>query len=207
MHFFTVVLSCLAVHRPHEHVTIADIFDRFSSIRLSFAEFFQIAPPNSPRYYTVSSSRRLVPDVVSITLGLCETDVLPLPRCSSYLAKLTQGESIRASFHRSSFVFPLHDHRPIMLISAGTGIAPFRAFLQDLEHEVATSPHGHRPAYLFYGCRDASVDFLYAEEFQRARDSGVLDELHVAFSADGDHSKRVLGLHICYCALLTSDCP
>uniref|UniRef100_A0AAV1UG83 NADPH--hemoprotein reductase n=1 Tax=Peronospora matthiolae TaxID=2874970 RepID=A0AAV1UG83_9STRA len=184
------VAEAIYAERPHKHVTIADILDRFPSVQLSFADFFQIAPPNYPRFYTVSSSRRLVPDVVSITLGLCETDGLPLPRCSSYLAKLEQGKSVRASFHRSSFVFPFHDHRPIMLISAGTGIAPFRAFLQDLEHEAATSPHGHRPAYLFYGCRNADVDFLYAEELQRARDCGVLDELHVAFSADSDHPKQ-----------------
>ena len=78
-----------------------------------------------------------------------------------------------------------------MLISAGTGIAPFRAFLQDLEHEDKTSPHRHRPAYLFYGCREASVDFLYGEELERARESGVLDQLHVTFSDDGDRPKRV----------------
>ncbi|KAE8911360.1 hypothetical protein PF007_g9192 [Phytophthora fragariae] len=176
--------------RPHQHATIADIFDRFPSLRLSFAEFFQIAPSNAPRYYTVSSSRQFVPETVSITLGLRKTDALPLPRCSSYLAMLQPGDCIRASFYQSSFVFPFHDHRPIMLISAGTGIAPFRAFLQDLEHEDDTSPHQHRPAYLFYGCREKSVDFLYAEEFQRARDSGVLDQLHVEFSCDNGKPKR-----------------
>ncbi|GMF49948.1 unnamed protein product [Phytophthora fragariaefolia] len=157
----------------------------------SFAEFFQIAPSNAPRYYTVSSSRQYVPDTVSITLGLRKSDALPLPRCSSYLATLKPGDCIRASFYQSSFVFPFHDHRPIMLISAGTGIAPFRAFLQDLEHEDSASPHQHRPAYLFYGCREKDIDFLYAEEFQRARDSGVLDQLHVEFSGDNGKSKRV----------------
>ncbi|EGZ16136.1 hypothetical protein PHYSODRAFT_506940 [Phytophthora sojae] len=177
--------------RPQQHATIADIFDRFPSVRLSFAEFFQIAPSNAPRYYTVSSSRQFVPDTVSITLGLRKADALPLPRCSSYLAMLKPGDCIRASFYQSSFVFPFHDHRPIMLISAGTGIAPFRAFLQDLEHEDGTSPHQHRPAYLFYGCREKSVDFLYAEELQRARDSGVLNQLHVEFSGDNGKPKRV----------------
>ncbi|CAI5747171.1 unnamed protein product [Peronospora destructor] len=175
---------------PHQHVTIADIFDLFPSVRLSFADFSQIVPLNSPRYYTISSSRQFSPDIVSITLGLRKKDALPLPRCSSYLAMLKPGEAIRASFYQSSFVFPYHDHRPIMLISAGTGIAPFRAFLQDLEHEDKTSSHQHRPAYLFYGCREASVDFLYGEELERARESGVLDQLHVTFSDDGDRPKR-----------------
>ncbi|ETN04502.1 hypothetical protein PPTG_15144 [Phytophthora nicotianae INRA-310] len=182
--------EAIQAERPHQHVTVADIFDRFPSIRLSFAEFFQNAPPTAPRYYTVSSSRQFVPDIVSITLGLRKTDAQPLPRCSSYLAMLKQGDAIRASFYQSSFVFPFHDRRPIMLISAGTGIAPFRAFLQDLEHENDTSPHHHRPAYLFYGCREASVDFLYGEELQRARDSGVLDKLHVEFSGENDQPKR-----------------
>ncbi|CAH0476541.1 unnamed protein product [Peronospora belbahrii] len=176
--------------RPHQHVTMADIFDRFPSVRLSFADFFQIVPPNSPRYYTISSSRKFIPNVVSITLGLRKKDVLPMPRCSSYLAMLKPGEAIRASFYQSSLVFPFHDHRPLMLISAGTGIAPFRAFLQDLEHEDETLPHRHRPTYLFYGCRAASVDFLYGEELQRAQESGVLDQLHVTFSDDSDQPKR-----------------
>ncbi|KAG2764769.1 hypothetical protein PC129_g1637 [Phytophthora cactorum] len=182
--------EAIQAERPYQHATVADIFDRFPSVRLSFAEFFQIAPPTAPRYYTVSSSRQFAPDAVSITLGLRKTDTLPLPRCSSYLAMLKPGDAIRASFYQSSFVFPFHDHRPIMLISAGTGIAPFRAFLQDLEHENDTSPHQHRPAYLFYGCREASVDFLYGEELQRARDDGVLDQLHVEFSGESDKPKR-----------------
>ncbi|CAI5703059.1 unnamed protein product [Peronospora effusa] len=181
-------VDAIQVERPHQHVTIADIFDLFPSVRLSFADFFQIVPPSSPRYYTISSSRQFNPDIVSITLGLRKKDALPLPRCSSYLAMLKPGEAIRASFYQSSFVFPFHDHRPIMLISAGTGIAPFRAFLQDLEHEHKTSPH--RSAYLFYGCREASMDFLYGEELERAWASGVLDQLHVAFSDDGDRPKR-----------------
>lgn len=182
--------EAIQAERPYQHVTIADIFDRFSSVRLSFAEFFQIAPPTAPRYYTVSSSRQYVPDIVSITLGLRKTDTQPLPRCSSYLAKLKPGDAVRASFYQSSLVFPFRDHRPIMLVSAGTGIAPFRAFLQDLEHENDTSQQEHRPAYLFYGCRKASVDFLYGEELQRARDSGVLDQLHVEFSGERDQPKR-----------------
>jgi ferredoxin-NADP reductase len=188
--------------RPHQHATVADIFDRFPSVRLSFAEFFQIAPFNAPRYYTVSSSRQFVPDAVSITLGLRKTEALPLPRCSSYLAMLKPGDAVRASFYQSSFIFPFHDHRPIMLISAGTGIAPFRAFLQDLEHEDDTSPHQHRPAYLFYGCREPSVDFLYAEELQQAKTSGVLDQLHVAFSGDSARPKRVRELLRACCAHL-----
>uniref|UniRef100_M4BT80 Sulfite reductase [NADPH] flavoprotein alpha-component-like FAD-binding domain-containing protein n=1 Tax=Hyaloperonospora arabidopsidis (strain Emoy2) TaxID=559515 RepID=M4BT80_HYAAE len=97
------VAEAIYAERPHEHVTIADILDRFPSVRLSFAEFFQIVPPNSPRFYTVSSSRRLVADVVSITLGLCETDRLPLPRCSSYLAKLKQGETVPGLRHSERF--------------------------------------------------------------------------------------------------------
>lgn len=182
--------EAIQTEKPHQHVTMADIFDRFPSTRLSFAEFFQIVPLNAPRYYTVSSSRQFVPDTVSITLGLRKTNVLPPPRCSTYLAMLKPGDTIRACFYQSSFVFPFHDHRPIMLISAGTGIAPFRAFLQDLKHENDTSLQQHRPAYLFYGCRDASVDFLYGEELQRSLDSGVLDQLHVEFSDDSFCPKR-----------------
>lgn len=194
-------------------VTVADIFDRFPSLRLTFAAFFQFAPLNAPRYYTVSSSRRFSPATVSLTLGLKKREAQPVPRCSSYLATLEPGkDAIRASFFHSSFVFPAQDRRPILLVSAGTGIAPFRAFLQDLEHEreseqlltstvSASGGHSavnleedggaHRNAYLFYGCRSPEVDFLYSDEMQRAYESQVLDRLHVVFSSVPDQPKRV----------------
>ncbi|KAG2526488.1 hypothetical protein BBO99_00004097 [Phytophthora kernoviae] len=102
----------------------------------------------------------------------------------------TPHQTTDGAWRSSSFVFPFHDRRPIMLISAGTGIAPFRAFLQDLEHERDTSEHGRRLAYLFYGCRNPSTDFLYAEELLQARGNGVLDQLNVVFSGDSSKPKR-----------------
>ncbi|GLE05259.1 hypothetical protein PINS_up014259 [Pythium insidiosum] len=128
----------LKASRPDQPTTLADVFDLFPSVRIDLASFLQLAPLNSPRYYTVSSSRRRWRDSVSITLGLRRQDGQPLPRCSSYLSALEAGrDRVRATFFQSSFVFPHRDRRPIMMISAGTGIAPFRAFLQDLEHELA----------------------------------------------------------------------
>lgn len=202
-------------------VTVADLFDRFPSLRLSFTAFYQFAPLNAPRYYTVSSSRRFSPKTVSLTLGLKKRETQPVPRCSSYLATLEPGrDAIRASFFHSSFVFPAQDRHPILLVSAGTGIAPFRAFMQDLEHEradeqlltmssaVSTSGRhsavavedreedggAHRNAYLFYGCRSPEVDFLYSDEMQRAFEAQVLDQLHVVFSSAKNQPKRVGGV-------------
>lgn len=189
-----------------EQVTIADIFGMFPSVRIDFPSFFQIAPANAPRYYTVSSSHKFSPHTVSITLGLREVEGKPLPRCSSYLAALAPGkDTVRASFLRSSFVFPYHDRRPIMLVSAGTGIAPFRAFIQDLEYEqeqrlakaaadstehgeVEPSQQQRRRAYLFYGCRSPGTDFLYASDIERAQADGILDQVHIEFSESADES-------------------
>ncbi|GAB9467420.1 hypothetical protein Gpo141_00004765 [Globisporangium polare] len=209
-------IEAIKAERDGREVTVADLCDRFKSLRLTFAKFFQFAPLNAPRYYTVSSSRRFSPETVSLTLGLKKRESQPVPRCSSYLAALEPGkDAIRASFFHSSFVFPAQDRRPILLVSAGTGIAPFRAFLQDLEHEradeqftlaTAVSSSGghsaavevdtedgggaHRNAYLFYGCRSPEVDFLYSDEMQRAYESQVLDQLHVVFSSAQDQPKR-----------------
>lgn len=85
-----------------------------------------------------------------------------------------------------------------MLISAGTGIAPFRAFLQDLEYERSleifedksgdvTKLQQRRNAYLFYGCRSRDTDFLYAADIDRAQSEGILDAVNVEFS-DGSNS-------------------
>lgn len=213
VHVFLHPVSCMDPRRPGRVVTVADIFDRFPSLRLNFASFFQIAPLNAPRYYTVSSSRRFYPDTVSITLGLKELETQPVPRCSSYLSSRRPGEdTIRASFFKSTFVFPQHDRRPIMLVSAGTGIAPFRAFLQELEHErqeeqqqqaldrliPPISPDTtHRNAYLFYGCRSPEVDFLYGDEIHEAHEKRILDQLHVVFSNVEEQPKRVRVSRLC----------
>ncbi|TDH67179.1 hypothetical protein CCR75_009735 [Bremia lactucae] len=185
-----IAAAIFETESQHQNLTVVDIFSHFSSIRLNFADFFQIVPRNATRYYSISSSRRLFPDTFSITLGLQKADTLPIPRCSSYLAMLKQGDVVRASFRPSSFVYPVHDHRLMMFISSGTGIAPFRAFLQDLKHEVDASVPKLRSAYLFYGCREASRDFLYGEELQSALNSKVLDQLHVEFSDESGHRKR-----------------
>jgi sulfite reductase alpha subunit-like flavoprotein len=188
-----------------EQVTVADIFGMFPSVRIDFPSFFQIAPVNAPRYYTVSSSHKFSPHTVSITLGLREVKGKPLPRCSSYLAALAPGtDSVRASFLRSSFVFPYHDRRPIMLVSAGTGIAPFRAFIQDLEYEQdlgkgaddgakdgvvePSQQQQRRRAFLFYGCRSPGTDFLYSSDIKRALADGILDQVHIEFSESADES-------------------
>ncbi|TMW56681.1 hypothetical protein Poli38472_006691 [Pythium oligandrum] len=172
--------------------TLVDILDMFPSIHLDFASFYQFAPVNAPRYYTVSSSRRLFPDTVSITLGLRKTETQPIPRCSSYLTSLHPGiDSVRATFLQSSFVFPRHDRRPLMLISAGTGIAPFRAFLQDLEHEQElSSEQNHRVAYVFYGCRRPDIDYLYQDDLHRAQSKGYVDQLYIEFSELPGRPKR-----------------
>lgn len=196
MHVCASPAVLLALNAASSPVSVADIFDRFPSLRLSFDVFFDLAPRNAPRYYTVSSSRRFFPDRVSITLGLKKRAAQPDPRCSSYLAALEPGrDTVRAAFFRSSFVFPRQDRRPIMLVSAGTGIAPFRAFLQDLQHEremeKLEDASSHRKAYLFYGCRSPAVDFLYGDEIQDALAAGVLDELYVEFSSNEQQPKRV----------------
>lgn len=182
-------------------MTIADVFDRFPSLQVPFTEFLQFAPPNAPRYYTVSSSRAFFPDRVSITLGLKKRAEQPVPRCSSYLAALSPGrDAIRAAFFRSSFVFPRDDRRPILLVSAGTGIAPFRAFIQDLEHErEAERADGasHRQAYLFYGCRSPDVDFLYRDEITQAHEQRVLDALHVVYSSAATETSQPKRVRTC----------
>lgn len=102
-----------------------------------------------------------------------------------------------------------------MLVSAGTGIAPFRAFLQDLQHEreeeELEDASSHRKAYLFYGCRSPAVDFIYSDELQDALAAGVLDRLDVAFSSNGHEPKRVRlwrlmrirSVYVCVCVSIT----
>ncbi|KAJ0398180.1 hypothetical protein P43SY_000549 [Pythium insidiosum] len=143
---------------------------------------------------TLKASRPSQPTTVADVFDLFPSvhiDFASFLQLAPYLSALdADKDCVRATFFQSSFVFPHQDRRPVMMISAGTGIAPFRAFLQDLEHEFASHTIQRRRAYLFYGCRRPDADFLYAEEIHRAMTDGALDELHVAFSDRPNQTKQ-----------------
>ena len=105
--------------------------------------------------------------------------------CSNYLASRLAGDVIHGSIRatKAGFHLPENPMAPILMIGPGTGLAPFRGFLQQ---RAAQKAEGQRlgPAMLFFGCRNPDEDFLYAEELKGFEAEGLV-ELRVAFSRTG----------------------
>ncbi len=169
--------------------SIFDLLEEFPACELPFAVFLEIVPWMSPRYYSVSSSPKLDPRRCSITVGVVEGPARSGHGeyhgvCSTHLANARMGDVIQASVKQptAEFRLPSDPSTPVIMIGPGTGLAPFRGFLQDrrIQKQAGTSLG---PALLFFGCRHPDQDFLYADELKAAQTEGLVD-LHLAFSRE-----------------------
>jgi sulfite reductase (NADPH) flavoprotein alpha-component len=131
-------------------------------------------PLITPRQYSISSSPHTDPHRVEITVS-----VVPDGLCSTYLAAADPGTRVRIFVRRNRHFGPPEPGTPMIMVGPGTGVAPFRGFLQDREHTGATGEN-----WLFFGDRTATSDFLYGPELAGWRDRGVLTRLDLAFSRD-----------------------
>ncbi|GBQ85113.1 molybdopterin oxidoreductase [Gluconacetobacter johannae DSM 13595] len=131
-----------------------------------------------PRLYSIASSPRHHAGIVELTVGVNRA---PWPGvCSSWLAGLEDGSPVPLFLQPTShFHLPEDSTTPIIMIGPGTGIAPFRAFLQERAASGATGR-----SWLFFGERHAQEGFYYREELEAFRTSGCLTRLDTAFSRD-----------------------
>jgi sulfite reductase (NADPH) flavoprotein alpha-component len=137
-----------------------------------------------PRLYSISSSPKAHPGQVHLTVGAVRYELNGLPRkgvCSTFLAERALAHGTVGVFVHANKAFrpPSDPSAPMIMVGPGTGIAPFRAFL---EERAATGASGKN--WLFFGDQKASSDFLYRDELQAMRASGVLTRLDLAFSRD-----------------------
>ncbi|MGF1726312.1 assimilatory sulfite reductase (NADPH) flavoprotein subunit [Photobacterium nomapromontoriensis] len=138
----------------------------------------------TPRLYSIASSQEEVGEEVHLTVGLVEYDKGDEVRqggASSYLAqRLEEGDTVKVFVETNNhFKLPVDDNTPVIMIGPGTGIAPFRAFVQERDNRDATGKN-----WLFFGDRTFTDDFLYQVEWQKYLKSGVIYRLDVAFSRD-----------------------
>jgi sulfite reductase (NADPH) flavoprotein alpha-component len=138
----------------------------------------------APRLYSISSSPKAHPGHVHLTVGAVRYDLNGLPRkgvASTFLAERALAHGTAGVFVHSNKAFrpPADPAAPMIMVGPGTGIAPFRAFL---EERAATKAPGKN--WLFFGDQKAATDFLYREELEALQASGVLTRLDVAFSRD-----------------------
>jgi cytochrome P450/NADPH-cytochrome P450 reductase len=169
--------------------SVLDLLDEFPSCALPFEAFLDLMPPLRPRYYSISSSPLATADTCSITVGVLDSLALSghgafRGVCSNYLAAQPTDATLYGFIRKPTIPFhpPGNPHAPMIMVGPGTGIAPFRGFLQE---RAALKKQGVPvgPSLLFFGCRDPLQDFLYEEEMRGFEGAGVT-RLLCAFSRE-----------------------
>jgi len=163
---------------------ILDLLLQFPQAEFSAAEFIALLKPLQHRAYSISSSGKAYPDTVHLTVASVRYDAHGRHHkgvCSTYLADMVNDSTaVRVFFSpNNSFRVPSDDSLPMIMVGPGTGIAPFRAFLQERQFRQASGKN-----WLFFGDRNAATDFIYREEVESMQQSGLLTRLDLAFSRD-----------------------
>lgn len=164
--------------------TVAEVFSE-AGIKLTANHVVEILRPMQPRLYSISSSPVWAEGEVHITVAVVRYETWGTPRegvCSCYLADQVHEGDLLSVYIQPNDHFRLPDNpdTPVIMIGAGTGVAPFRSFVQ---HREAIGQNGRN--WLFFGNRYFESEFLYQTEWQNALKDGSLTRMDVAFSRQG----------------------
>ncbi|WP_312691318.1 bifunctional nitrate reductase/sulfite reductase flavoprotein subunit alpha [Kosakonia sp.] len=158
---------------------IIDLLHLFP-LRATAEAWVSVLRPLQPRLYSISSSPTVSPQQVALTVSTVRYGDKPLRGgvCSTFLADRADSAAIfiHASPH---FRLPADPHTAVIMVGAGTGIAPFRGFLQERQATAASGKN-----WLFFGEQRAATDFYYRDELEAWQREGVLHRLSTAFSRD-----------------------
>lgn len=163
---------------------VVDVLKRFPS-SLSADQLVSLLRPLTPRLYSIASAQSEVEEEVHLTVGVVrypqEDGTVRSGGASSYLAdRLAEDAEVRVFVeHNDNFRLPANPDTPVIMVGPGTGIAPFRAFMQEREALGASGKN-----WLIFGNPHFTQDFLYQVEWQRYVKSGLLSKISLAFSRD-----------------------
>ncbi|XP_019865279.1 NADPH--cytochrome P450 reductase isoform X2 [Aethina tumida] len=169
---------------------IVHILEDLPSCKPALDHLCELLPRLQPRYYSISSSPKLYPNTVHITAVKVEyktpTNRINKGVATTWLAEKLPKEddypTVPIFIRKSQFRLPTKPQTPIIMIGPGTGLAPFRGFIQERNVSKGEGkPVGE--TVLYFGCRKKSEDFLYEDELVEYEKSGLL-KLHLAFSRD-----------------------
>ncbi|MBD3919663.1 assimilatory sulfite reductase (NADPH) flavoprotein subunit [Paenibacillus sp. PR3] len=163
---------------------LLDLLRDFAPWTLKAADIANLLRKLPPRLYSIASSVEAHPEEVHLTIRKVEYEAHGRDRkgvCSVYTSeRLQPGDKLPIFIQQNpNFKPPVNPDTPVIMVGPGTGVAPFRAFLEEREESGAQGQ-----TWLFYGDRHFVTDFLYQTDWQRMLKDGVLTKLDVAFSRD-----------------------
>ncbi|KAF2088699.1 cytochrome P450 [Saccharata proteae CBS 121410] len=178
-----------------KRVSVLDLLERFPSITLPINSFLQMQPPMRVRQYSISSSPLWNPSHVTLSYAVLDQPSMSgqgrfVGVASNYLSSLGPGDKLHVSIRPSNQAFrpPTNAEQiPIICICAGTGIAPFRGFVQERAAQIAAG-RKLAPALLFFGCHSADTDDLYRDELDKWEAMGAV-AVRRAYSRDPGSTK------------------
>ncbi len=168
-------------------VSVLDLLEDCPSAALSFADFLEQLPASKPRLYSISSSPLAVADQCTLTVSVVSAPAWSgrgtfRGVASSWLAERQKGDRLMVAVKQPSLPFHLPEQAetPVIMVGAGSGLAPFRGFIEERALKLAA---GERlaPALLFFGCDHPEVDFLYRDELAAWERAGAV-QVFPAFS-------------------------
>jgi sulfite reductase (NADPH) flavoprotein alpha-component len=163
---------------------VIDVVTLAAATELSAQTFVDALRKITPRLYSIASAQAEVEEEVHLTVGLVSYEYNNKTRfggASHYLAQgLDESQPVRVFVeHNDNFRLPSDSNTPVIMIGPGTGVAPFRAFMQQREADEASGDN-----WMFFGDQTFTQDFLYQVEWQNYLKSGLLTRMDVAFSRD-----------------------
>lgn len=167
--------------------TYFDILEEFPSCKPPFQELVKIISPLKRREYSIASSQRIHENSVHLLVVVVDwTDSKGRKRwghCSKYLSDLNIGDELVVSVKPSVMKLPPLSQQPIVMSGLGTGLAPFKAFV---EEKIWQKQQGMEigDIYLFMGSRHKKEEYLYGELWEAYKDAGILTHIGAAFSRD-----------------------
>lgn len=177
-----------------KRVSPLDLMERFHTVQIGFGNFLAMLPPLRIRQYSISSSPLVDPASCTLTYSVLDQEALLggkrfMGVTSNYLSKLEKGDRMHVAVKPSHQAFhpPLDiANTPLVMACAGTGLAPFRGFVQERAKQMEVGRQ-LAPALLFVGCRYHDRDRLYQEDFDKWQELGAVD-VRYAFSQEPEKS-------------------
>ncbi|MGG1552805.1 sulfite reductase subunit alpha [Paenibacillus ferrarius] len=188
------LLSAENANQLKEYTNGRDLLDMvqdFGPWKLSAQDLVSLLRKMTPRLYSIASSIAAHPDEVHLTIGAVRYNAHGRERkgvCSVQVAERVQEGDTLPVFVQLNKHFHLPEalEKDIIMVGPGTGIAPFRSFIEERAVTKATGK-----AWLFFGDQHSSTDFLYQEELEKYQQDGVLTRIDAAFSRDSDQKVYV----------------